>query len=58
MKKDKKHHQGEEKRVIKKEAKTPVQPDEPVGEITSSGNTARFPERDDTPADEQTKGNP
>lgn len=59
MEENKKHHQGEEKPGAKKERGAPVQPEQPVGNITSSDDSARLPDnKKDTPPDEQTMGNP
>lgn len=49
---------SKERKDAQKQHEIPVQPEEPVGEITSSNDSALFPDKDDTPPDEQTKGNP
>ncbi|RDV13947.1 hypothetical protein DXT99_16725 [Pontibacter diazotrophicus] len=59
MEENKKHREGKGKASVQKEEKVPTQPETPVGNITSSDDTARLPDHTvDTPPDEQTKGNP
>ncbi|MFD2999257.1 hypothetical protein ACFS7Z_02705 [Pontibacter toksunensis] len=58
MKEKKAHHSTEEKAEAQKQHKGPVQPEAPVGHITSSEDTVRIPDKDDTPPEEQTRGNP
>lgn len=59
MKDKKKHKTVEEKAASQKQGKAPIQPEKPVGKITSSGENVRRPHLEtDTPPDEQTKGNP
>lgn len=58
MKENKENHLSEKEKDAQKQHKVPVQPKEPVGETTSSNDSARLPDKDDTPPDEQTRGNP
>lgn len=59
MEENKKLRDGKEKASSQKEDKVPTQPEAPVGSISSSDDKARLPEHtNDTPPDEQTKGNP
>ena len=58
MKENKEQQPTEEKNISQEQQKRPVQPEEPVGEITSSNDFVRLPDKDDTPPDEQTRGNP
>ena len=59
MMENEKRHPEKEAANNQEEGKTPVQPDEPVGDITSSGDTVRRPDHVlATSPEEQTKGNP
>lgn len=59
MEENKKHQPEEKKSETQKQDKTPIQPEKPVGEITSSGDNVRRPEHGaDIPPEDQTKGNP
>ena len=59
MKDQKKHPDDEQRNETQRKSKKPLQPDQPLGSITSSGDNVRRPELGpDTPPDEQTKGNP
>lgn len=58
MKENNENQSNKEKKDVQKQHKAPVQPEEPIGEITSSNDSALFPDKDDTPPEEQTRGNP
>ncbi|GAB3533306.1 hypothetical protein GCM10027443_18590 [Pontibacter brevis] len=59
MKENRQHQAAEVQNKEQKQGKKPVQPEEPVGNITSSEDNVRRPEHDaNIPPEEQTKGNP